>query len=55
MTALYIMIPIALVIATSALIFFMISMKSGQFEDIEAPKYRMLFDDEFPTKKSEKK
>lgn len=40
------MIPIALVIAVGALIAFVWSMKSGQFDDVEGPKYRMLFDEE---------
>ena len=46
MDALYIMIPIALVIALAALGAFLWSLKSGQYEDVEGPKYRMLFDDD---------
>lgn len=36
-------------IALGALAVFFWSLKSGQFEDIEGPKYRMLFDDEEET------
>ncbi|MCB1191757.1 MAG: cbb3-type cytochrome oxidase assembly protein CcoS [Leptospiraceae bacterium] len=46
MNALYIMIPMAMAIAGFALVVFLYALKSGQFEDIEAPKYRMLFDEE---------
>ncbi|EMF81465.1 cytochrome oxidase maturation protein, cbb3-type [Leptospira weilii serovar Topaz str. LT2116] len=46
MNALYLTIPMAMLIALGALIAFLWSLKSGQYEDIEGPKYRMLFDDE---------
>ncbi|AXR61587.1 cbb3-type cytochrome oxidase assembly protein CcoS [Leptospira mayottensis] len=46
MNALYLTIPMAMLIALGALIVFLWSLKSGQYEDIEGPKYRMLFDDE---------
>ncbi|TGK37429.1 cbb3-type cytochrome oxidase assembly protein CcoS [Leptospira gomenensis] len=49
MNALYLTIPIAMAIALGALAVFFWSLKSGQFEDIEGPKYRMLFDDEEET------
>ncbi|HMV44859.1 MAG TPA: cbb3-type cytochrome oxidase assembly protein CcoS [Leptospiraceae bacterium] len=46
MEALLITIAIAFIIAFIGLIVFLISIKNGQFEDIEAPKYRILFEDE---------
>ncbi|PJZ52562.1 cbb3-type cytochrome oxidase assembly protein CcoS [Leptospira adleri] len=46
MNALYLTIPLAMLIALGALVVFFWSLKSGQYEDIEGPKYRMLFDDE---------
>lgn len=46
MEALYITIGIAFLLAFIGLIVFLVSFKNGQFEDIEAPKYRILFDDE---------
>ena len=46
MSALFITIPIALVIALSALMIFIVFYKKGQFEDIEGPKYRMFFDED---------
>ncbi|AVQ13595.1 Cytochrome oxidase maturation protein, cbb3-type [Leptospira santarosai] len=46
MNALYLTIPMAMLMALGALLAFLWSLKSGQYEDIEGPKYRMLFDDE---------
>jgi cbb3-type cytochrome oxidase maturation protein len=54
MTALFITIPLAMVIAFVALVIMLMSMKNGQFDDIEAPKYRILFDDDKPIVKKEK-
>lgn len=51
MLALYITIPMAMMLAGLALFVFLKSMKNGQFEDIERPKYRMFFEEEFPKKK----
>lgn len=46
MNALYLTIPMAMLIALGALVVFFWSLKTGQYEDIEGPKYRMLFDDD---------
>lgn len=46
MDALFITIAIAFLLALTGLVIFLVSVKNGQFEDIEAPKYRILFDDE---------
>ena len=54
MTALFITVPLAMIIATIALIVLLQSLKSGQYEDIEAPKYRILFDDDAPIVKDKK-
>lgn len=51
MLALYLTIPLAMLLAGFALYVFVRSMKDGQFEDIEAPKYRIFFEEEFPKKK----
>ncbi len=53
MNALYLTIPIALLIAMGAFYVFYKSYRSGQYEDIEGPKYRMLFDDDSPSQKKE--
>lgn len=55
MEALYLTIPLAMCIAAFFLWVFVMAFKKGQFEDIESPKYRMFFEEEFPkdTKKEE--
>ncbi|GBF51878.1 cytochrome oxidase maturation protein [Leptospira ryugenii] len=49
MEALYLTIPIATVIAFFFLWLFVTAIKKGQFEDIEAPKYRIFFEDDLPS------
>ncbi|TGL61793.1 cbb3-type cytochrome oxidase assembly protein CcoS [Leptospira ognonensis] len=53
MEALYVTVPIAMAIALFFLGVFIKAFKKGQFDDIEAAKYRIFFEDEFP--KPEKK
>lgn len=63
MSGLLIMLPIALVIAAGFLIFFLWSVKNGDYEDPEMPAHRMLLDDQddidtsivSPQKKEKKK
>ncbi len=51
MSALFFTIPLAMVIALVGLVIFLVAMRKGQFDDIEAPKYRMFFDEEDYNKK----
>lgn len=46
MSVLGILIPIALLLGLAWLIAFLWSVKSGQYEDMEGPARRILFDDE---------
>ncbi len=46
MEMLYIMIPAAVYLGVVALVFLIWSIKTGQFEDMEGPKYRIFFDDD---------
>jgi cbb3-type cytochrome oxidase maturation protein len=46
MWTLYFLIAITLLLGVVAYLFFLWSVKHGQFEDMEGPKYRMLDDDE---------
>ena len=46
MSMLYIMVPIALALAFSAVLAFVWAVRSGQFDDPKSQAYRMLFDDE---------
>lgn len=45
MSVLYIALPIALTLAVIAVITFVIQVRTGQFDDLETPPRRMLFDD----------
>lgn len=46
MSVLYIAVPLALVVALIAVIAFVIQVRTGQYDDLETPAHRMLFDDE---------
>ena len=45
MSVLYIALPIALILAVIAVVVFIMQVRSGQFDDLETPPRRMLFDD----------
>lgn len=45
MSVLYIAIPVALVIALIAVLAFVAQVRNGQYDDLETPAQRMLFDD----------
>jgi len=46
MSILYLLIPLAAVLVIVAGVFFIWSIKSGQFEDLEGPGFRILMDDD---------
>ena len=46
MSVLYIAVPIALLIAAITVITFVTQVRTGQYDDLETPARRMLFDDE---------
>lgn len=51
MSVLYIMIPAALLLAALGIGAFIIAVKRGQFDDLDTPALRAVFDDdETPTK-----
>lgn len=45
MSVLYIAIPVALVVALIAVLAFVYQVKSGQYDDLETPAHRMLYDE----------
>ncbi len=45
MSVLYFAIPVALVLGLIAALTFVIQVKNGQFDDLETPAIRILFDD----------
>jgi cbb3-type cytochrome oxidase maturation protein len=46
METIFVLLPLALLIAGVALAFFVWAVRSGQYDDLETPPVRMLFDDE---------
>ena len=45
MTILYVIIPIAVILVSSFVIFFLWAVKEEQFDDLETPAHKMLIDD----------
>lgn len=54
MSVLYILLPLAIVMAGAALTAFIIFVRRGHYDDLDTPPLRMLFDDE-PRKKDQTK
>lgn len=48
MTILYLLIPLAVVLIAVAIAFFIWTVRTGQYEDMEGPAYRILMDDDDP-------
>lgn len=46
MEMLYVMIPAAIFLGIVGMIFLIWSIKTGQFDDVEGPKYRIFFEDD---------
>lgn len=53
MDILYLLIPLSVVLVFVIGVVFWWSIKSGQFDDLEGPAYRMLMDDDSPRKDHE--
>jgi cbb3-type cytochrome oxidase maturation protein len=51
MTVLLFLIPLALVLGLVALVAFMWSLRSGQFDDLDGAAHRVLMDDDVEDKK----
>lgn len=48
MEALYVLIPIAIGVMIVVVIAFIYTVRSGQYDDLEGPAYRILMDDDDP-------
>jgi len=48
MNILFLLIPISMIIMGIAIWVFLWAIRSGQFEDLEGPAYRILMDDDDP-------
>jgi cbb3-type cytochrome oxidase maturation protein len=53
MSVIFVALPIALLMGGAAVAAFVWSARQGQFDDLETPPLRMLFDDVPPKKKSD--
>jgi cbb3-type cytochrome oxidase maturation protein len=53
MDILYLLIPLSVVLVFIIGVVFWWSIRSGQFDDLEGPAYRMLMDDDGPRKDNE--
>ena len=51
MEIVYVLLPLSLMLALGGFIAYLWSVRSGQFEDLESPAVRILFDDELAAKK----
>ena len=52
MSVLFVALPVALFLAVIAIIAFVCQVRGGQFDDLETPPRRMLYDDLQPREKS---
>lgn len=52
MDVLIFLIPIALLLGALGLVAFLWSLKSGQYDDLEGAKWRILEDDDLPDRKA---
>ncbi|MCC6133489.1 MAG: cbb3-type cytochrome oxidase assembly protein CcoS [Acidobacteria bacterium] len=52
METVFVLLPLALLIAGIALALFIWAVRSGQFDDLETPAVRILFDDEAPPRRN---
>lgn len=48
MSALYVVLPLALIVALGAVFAFIWTVRSGQLDDVDTPPRRILFDDGGP-------
>jgi len=46
MSALFVVLPLALLVSSLAVVAFVISVRRGEFDDLETPARRILVDDE---------
>jgi len=46
MSVMFILLPVALLFSAAALAAFVLAARAGQFDDLETPAHRILYDDE---------
>lgn len=52
MSVIYLLLSVSVLVALVFLVIFLVSVKSGQFDDVYTPSVRMLFDDELVKEKN---
>lgn len=52
MTALYVMIPVAVIVVALAIWLLFWAIDNGQYDDLDSPAHNILFDDEDPSHKA---
>ncbi len=55
MSVIYILLSVSIIVAIGFFVAFVLSVKSGQFDDVYTPSVRMLFDDELVHQSNQKK
>jgi cbb3-type cytochrome oxidase maturation protein len=55
MESIYLLIPISVLIVFGIAVAFWWSVRSGQFDDLEGPGFRVLMDDDLPKNKNDSK
>lgn len=48
MSVLFVILPLAFILAGCAVVAFAYAVRQGQFDDLDTPSHRMLFDDDEP-------
>jgi cbb3-type cytochrome oxidase maturation protein len=54
MSVIYVLLPVAIILAVTAVVAFVRAVKSGQFDDLDTPAHRMLHDDDEDEERLEK-
>ena len=55
MEVIFVLLPLAIMLGVAFLVFFIWAAKSGQYDDLDTPSVRMLFDDDKDIKTEKKK
>ncbi len=50
MSVIYIVLPLAILLAFAAVLAFLWALRGGQFDDLDSPAIRVLFDDDPPAR-----
>ena len=54
MSVIYVLLPVAIILATVAVLAFIRAVRGGQFDDLETPRWRILTEDDAPPRSRER-